>query len=79
MLALAEIDLGTLTPEQREAAVQAIMALETLSTKNRTLTEEKACSASPASGKTAGIATPNHFTAWRRNRSQLRSRLRTAC
>ena len=43
MPALAEIDLGTLTPEQREAAVQAIAALETLRAENETLAEEKAC------------------------------------
>ena len=50
ILALAEIDLGTLTPEQRDAAVQAIAALETLraenetlADRNETLTEEKAC------------------------------------
>ena len=42
MPALAEIDPGTLTPEQREAAVQAIMALETLRAENETLAEEKA-------------------------------------
>ncbi len=39
MAALAEIDLETLTPEQREAAVQAIMALETLRTENEVLTD----------------------------------------
>ena len=43
MPALAEIDLGTLTREQREAAVQAIAALETLRAENETLAEEKAC------------------------------------
>ncbi len=43
MPALAEIDLGTLTPEQRNAAVQAIAALETLRAENETLAEEKAC------------------------------------
>ncbi len=43
MPALAEIDLGTLTPEQREAAVQAIAALEVLRAENETLAEEKAC------------------------------------
>ena len=43
MPALAEIDLGTLTPEQREAAMQAIAALETLRAENETLAEEKAC------------------------------------
>ena len=43
MPALAEIDLGTLTPEQRDAAVQAIAALETLRAENETLAEEKAC------------------------------------
>ena len=43
MPALAEIDLGALTPVQREAAVQAIAALETLRAENETLTEEKAC------------------------------------
>ena len=43
MPALAEIDLGTLTPERREAAVQAIAALETLRAENETLAEEKAC------------------------------------
>ncbi len=42
MLALAEIDLGTLTPEQREAAVRAIAALERLRAENETLAEEKA-------------------------------------
>ncbi len=41
MPALAEIDLGTLTPEQREAAVQAIAALEVLRAENETLAEEK--------------------------------------
>ncbi len=39
MPALAEIDLGTLTPEQQEAAVQAIAALETLRTENEVLTD----------------------------------------
>ena len=39
MAALAEMDLDTLTPEQREAAVQAIMALETLRTENEVLTD----------------------------------------
>ena len=43
MLALAQIDLGTLTPEQRDAAVQAIAALEALRAENETLAEEKAC------------------------------------
>ena len=43
MPALAQIDLGTLTPEQRAAAVQAIAALETLRTENETLTADKAC------------------------------------
>ena len=43
MLALAEIDLGTLTPAQRDAAVQAIAALERLRAENETLAEEKAC------------------------------------
>ena len=50
MPALAQIDLGTLTPEQRAAAVQAIAALETLRAenetlvdRNETLAEEKAC------------------------------------
>ena len=43
MPALAEIDLGTLTPEQREAAMRAIAALETLRAENETLAEEKAC------------------------------------
>ena len=42
MLALAEIDLGTLTPEQREAAVRVIAALERLRAENETLAEEKA-------------------------------------
>ena len=42
MLALAEIDLGTLTHEQREAAVQVIAALERLRAENETLAEEKA-------------------------------------
>ncbi|MYI50520.1 MAG: hypothetical protein F4114_15715 [Rhodospirillaceae bacterium] len=46
MPALAEIDLGTLTPERREAAMQAIAALETLRAENETLAEEKACLAS---------------------------------
>ena len=41
MPALAQIDLGTLTPVQR--AVQALAALETLRAENETLTEEKAC------------------------------------
>ena len=39
MLALAEIDLGTLTPEQREAATQAIAALETLGAENEALAD----------------------------------------
>ena len=43
MLALAEIDLGALTPAQREAAVQAIAALERLRTENEALAEEKVC------------------------------------
>ena len=43
MPALAQFDLGTLTPEQRAAAVQALAALETLRAENETLTEEKAC------------------------------------
>ena len=43
MPALAQIDLGTLTSEQRDAAVQAIAALETLRAENETLVEEKAC------------------------------------
>ena len=43
MPALAQIDLGTLTPVQRAAAVQALAALETLRAENETLTEEKAC------------------------------------
>ena len=43
MPALAEIDLGTLTPEQRAAAVQALAALKTLRAENETLSEEKAC------------------------------------
>ncbi len=43
MPALAQIDLGTLTPEQRDAAVQAIAALETLRAENETLAEEKVC------------------------------------
>ena len=34
MLALAEIDLGTLTPEQVAAARQALAALETLRAEN---------------------------------------------
>ena len=42
MPALAEIDLGTLTPEQRNAAVQAIAALETLRTENETLAADRA-------------------------------------
>ena len=42
MPALAEIDLGTLTPEQRAAAVQAIAALETLRAENEALSGEKA-------------------------------------
>ena len=43
MPALAEIDLGALTPIQREAAVQAIAALERLCSENEALAEEKAC------------------------------------
>ena len=43
MPALVEIDLGTLTPEQRHAAVQAIAALETLRTENEILAADKAC------------------------------------
>ena len=43
MPALAEIDLGALTPVQREAAVQAIAALERLRSENEALAEEKAC------------------------------------
>ena len=43
MLALAEIDLGALTPAQREAAVEAIAALERLRTENEALAEEKVC------------------------------------
>ena len=39
MPALAQIDLGTLTPEQRDAAVQAIAALETLRAENETLVD----------------------------------------
>ena len=39
MPALAQIDLGTLTPEQRAAAVQVIAALETLRTENETLAQ----------------------------------------
>ena len=43
MPALAEIDPGALTPAQREAAVQAIAALERLRAENETLAEEKTC------------------------------------
>ena len=43
MAALAEIALGTLTPEQAAAARQALAVLETLRTENETLAEEKAC------------------------------------
>ena len=39
MLALAEIDLGTLTPEQAAAARQALAALETLRTENEAQSE----------------------------------------
>ena len=42
MPALAQIDLGALTLEQRDAAVQAIAALETLRTENETLAADKA-------------------------------------
>ncbi len=39
MAALAEMDLDTLTPEQREAARQALAALETLRAENETLVD----------------------------------------
>ena len=37
MAAIAEMDLDTLTPEQAAAAMQALAALETLHTENKTL------------------------------------------
>ncbi len=43
MSALAQIDLGALTPEQCDAAVQAIAALETLRAENEMLAADKAC------------------------------------
>ena len=43
MPALAQIDLGALTPEQCDAAVQAIAALETLRAENEMLAADKAC------------------------------------
>ena len=43
MAALAEMDLGTLTPEQAATARQALAALETLRTENETLAADKAC------------------------------------
>ena len=43
MPALAQIDLGTLTPDRRAAAVQALAALETLRAENETLAADKAC------------------------------------
>ena len=46
MLALAEIDLGTLTPERVAAAKQALAALETLRAENDALTEERVSLAS---------------------------------
>ena len=41
MLVLAEIDLGTLTPEQAAAARQALAALETLHTESETLSAQR--------------------------------------
>ena len=46
MLALAEIDLGTLTPERVAAAKQVLAALETLRAENDALTEERVSLAS---------------------------------
>ena len=43
MPALAQIDLGTLTPEQATAARQALAALEMLRAENETLAADKAC------------------------------------
>ena len=56
MPALAQIDLGTLTPEQRDAAVQAIAALETLRAENETLVD---CNETLAEGCTSGLCGMN--------------------
>ena len=61
MPALAEIDLGTLTPEQAAAARQALAALETLRTENETLSEERACLASENEAQAERIRRLEHL------------------
>ncbi len=61
MAALAEMDLDTLTPEQAAAARQALAALETLRTGNRTLTEEKVCLAGENEALSARIRRLEHL------------------
>ncbi len=61
MAALAEMDLDTLTPEQAAAARQALAALETLRTENRTLTEEKVCLAGENEALSARIRRLEHL------------------
>ena len=61
MLALAEIDLGALTHAQRDAAVQAIAALERLRTENEALAEEKVCLAGETEAQAERIRRLEHL------------------
>ena len=61
MPALAQIDLGTLTPEQAAAARQALAVLETLRTENETLSEERACLASENEAQAERIRRLEHL------------------
>ena len=61
MPALTEIDLGTLTPEQRAAAMLAITALERLRAENEALAGEKACLAGENEAKAERIRRLEHL------------------